>query len=96
MREEEDLLSITRDWRGSYRRNFFYELYPLIAAIKQKKKSNFKVKDLTLFVNEPFNQLYGSSFNVADENSDKIQLIISEDSIMIDKIMIKTMQIFLN
>lgn len=94
MREEEDLLSITRDLRGSYRRNLFYELYPLIeneakAFAMEKlssKKSNFKVKDLALFVNERFNQLYGSPFNVADENSDKIQLIRSEESIRCDLI----------
>lgn len=95
IREEEDLFSITRDLRGNYKRNLFYELYPLLEQeaksyamdLLASKKSNFKVKDLAVFVNERFNQLYGSSIeNIEDSSQDKNQLIRSEESIRCDLI----------
>jgi len=93
LREEEDLTCITRDLRGNYKRNLFYELYPDLEqeakafAIEKlsQKKCSFKIIDLANFVNDRFKELYGSG--LADEDSDdKNKLIRSVESIRCDLI----------
>lgn len=93
LREEEDLTCITRDLRGNYKRNLFYELYPDLEheakafAIEQlsQKKCGFKVKDIAKFVNDRFKELYGSSL-ANDDSDDNNKLIRSEENTWCDLI----------
>jgi hypothetical protein len=87
--DEDDLCCISKDERGVYKRDCFYDLYPEIEnearlyALKQAslKKCSFTAYDLALYVDEKFKEFYGHVFK---EDVSPIKFIRSVSSVRVD------------
>jgi hypothetical protein len=91
IKDEDDICVILRDKRGNYKRNKFYEEFPELELEAKafalegacRKSCSFKIREIALFVNQRFKELYQDIACQLDSTfNDK--LIRSEDSIRTD------------